>query len=246
MIRITNLSLTYGRRGQNIEALRDINLSIQKGEFICLLGPSGCGKSSLLNLIGGFLNPTKGEIRINNLDMKRPNADIGMIFQKFSLFPWQTVAQNIAFGLRQKNLEREAVIGIVRSYLKKVDLIDFESAYPNELSGGMQQRVAIARSFANDPAILLMDEPFGSLDSQTKYQMRSLLLDIWNVSRKTVVFVTHDIEEAIELSDRIIVISSRPGTIKYELSVELPRPRNWDVLNSKEGLSVRELLLSLL
>jgi NitT/TauT family transport system ATP-binding protein len=215
-----------------VRALEPTNLSVAENDFITILGPSGCGKSTLLRIVAGLDRPTSGRVRLDGREVREPGADRGMVFQSYTLFPWLTVSENIAYGLRERGVpvaERQA---IVAEYVEKVGLRGFENHYPKQLSGGMQQRTAIARALANDPAILLLDEPFGALDNQTRSLMQELLLGIWERERKTVLFVTHDIEEAIFLASRVVVMSARPGRIKAEVPVDLPHPRHYTMKTS--------------
>ena len=204
--------------------LKDIDLSIQKGEFVSILGPSGCGKSTLLSMIAGLVSSTSGDIIVDGKKVTKPGKDRGMVFQQAALFPWMNVTENVMFPLRKEMSKKE---GLKRAqhFLKMVQLSNYPSHYPHELSGGMQQRVAIARSLAMDPAVLLMDEPFGALDEQTRSRLHGQLEEIWIDTKKTIVFVTHSISESIKLSDRIIVMGTRPGTILTDITVDIPRPR---------------------
>lgn len=211
-----------------------------------IVGPSGCGKSSLLYLTAGLNEPTEGEIYVGGQKVDGPGADRGMVFQGYTLFPWLTVRQNIEFGLKRRKLPASEIRTIVEFYLNEVGLAKFAEHYPKQLSGGMMQRVAIARALANDPQILLMDEPFGALDSQTRLQMQQLLLQVWGNSKKTVVFVTHDIDEAILLADRIYVMGARPGRIKEILDVPIERPRTLDVVMEPEFIRMKRHILCLL
>jgi ABC-type nitrate/sulfonate/bicarbonate transport system ATPase subunit len=226
-----------------VRALQPTNLSVAKNDFLTVLGPSGCGKSTLLRIIGGLDRPTTGQVLLDGRAVTRPGADRGMVFQSYTLFPWLTVSENIAFGLRERRVAARERDGIVASYIEKVGLRGFERHFPKQLSGGMQQRTAIARALANDPAILLLDEPFGALDNQTRGLMQELLLGIWERDRKTVIFVTHDIEEAIFMASRVIVMSARPGRIKAELQVELPHPRHYTVKTSAEFSRLKAMLI---
>ncbi len=212
--------------GKEMEALHDINLSIRENEFVCFIGPSGCGKTTLLRIIAGLEEPTSGSVSLAGDQIKGPGPERGMVFQEYSLFPWRTVLDNIAFGLELKGVAVAERHARARQHLKMVGLERFESRYPHELSGGMKQRVAIARALVNDPRALLMDEPFGALDAQTRNVMQSELLRIWEEEKKTVVFVTHSVDEAIYLADRIVIMSARPGRIKDIIEIDLPRPRN--------------------
>ena len=221
---IDNISISYFNRNKNVYALRDISTTINPGEFVCLLGPSGCGKSSLLNGIAGFVDPSKGQFYLDNKKIMGPSPEMGMVFQQYSLYPWKTVKENIAFGPSINNRGDESPDKIAMNFLEMIGLSKYANHYPNELSGGMQQRVGIARALANYPDVLLMDEPFGALDSQTRIIMQENLLKLWREFNITVVFVTHDIDEAVFLADRILLMSTLPGKIKKDLQVDLPRP----------------------
>ncbi len=228
-----------------VVALQDINLEIPRGQFVCLLGPSGCGKSTLLNAIAGFALPSSGSIIADGQPVTGPGPERGMVFQEYALFPWMTVADNVAFGLQIKGLPREQINATVERLLAMLSLSDFRSRYPKDLSGGMRQRVAIARILALDSPIMLMDEPFGALDALTRRNLQDELLRIWAELKKTIIFVTHSIEEAIYLADRIIVMTYRPGTVKRDLLVELPRMRDpaapeFNALKRELGLLVME------
>jgi NitT/TauT family transport system ATP-binding protein len=212
--------------GGEVIALKDINLAINKGEFVCLLGPSGCGKSTLLNAVAGFSNPTTGTITVEGRAISAPGPDRGMVFQEYALFPWMTVQQNVAFGLEIKGIKSADIKVRVAELLDMLKLSDFRDRFPKDLSGGMRQRVAIARVLALDPPVLLMDEPFGALDSLTRRSLQDELLRIWAQMKKTIIFVTHSIEESIYLADRIVVMTYRPGTIKADVHVNMPRPRD--------------------
>jgi NitT/TauT family transport system ATP-binding protein len=207
-------------------ALKDINLEIASGEFICILGPSGCGKSTLLNAIAGFSLPTSGQLIANGKEVTAPGPDRAMVFQEYALFPWMTVAQNIAFGLKIQQQPKELIREKVDLLLDKLSLQEFRNSFPRDLSGGMRQRVAIARVLALDSPMMLMDEPFGALDALTRRSLQDELLRIWAEFKKTVVFVTHSIEESIYLADRVIVMTYRPGSVKKIIEVDLPRPRH--------------------
>ncbi|MDO8177409.1 MAG: ABC transporter ATP-binding protein [Undibacterium sp.] len=211
---------------REVVALKDINLTIPQGQFVCLLGPSGCGKSTLLNAAAGFSMPTSGSITADGKLVTGPGPDRGMVFQEYALFPWMTVEQNIRFGLEIKGLSESAMAPIVTDLLQKLGLSEFRTRFPKDLSGGMRQRVAIARVLALDSPILLMDEPFGALDALTRRNLQDELLRIWSELGKTVIFVTHSIEEAIYLADRIVVMTYRPGTVKRDMLVDLPRLRD--------------------
>jgi len=230
------------RRGPPTRALEPTTLTVADNDFVTILGPSGCGKSTLLRLIAGLDQPTSGRILLDGKAVSAPGADRGMVFQSYTLFPWLTVADNIGFGLREKGVPRETRETIVRDWLGRIGLAGFEHHYPKQLSGGMQQRTAIARALANSPAILLLDEPFGALDNQTRALMQELLLGIWERERKTVLFVTHDIEEAIFLASRVLVMTARPGRIKADIAVELPHPRHYTIKTSPEFSALKARL----
>jgi ABC-type nitrate/sulfonate/bicarbonate transport system ATPase subunit len=216
-------------RGAPTVALQPTTLEVADNDFITVLGPSGCGKSTLLRIVAGLDTPTLGEVRLDGAPVAGPGADRGMVFQSYTLFPWLTVRENICFGLREKGLPIVQQTEIAARFIAEVGLRGFESHFPKQLSGGMQQRVALARALANDPKILLLDEPFGALDNQTRALMQELLLSIWELHKKTVLFVTHDVDEAIFMANRCIVFSARPGRIKNELSIDLPYPRHYTV-----------------
>src|SRR2546425_410797 len=222
------------RDGVPTEALRPIMLAVEDNAFITVLGPSGCGKSTLLRIVAGLDAPTAGSVVLDGAPVTGPGADRGMVFQGYTLFPWLTVRENIRFGLKEKRMPQGRQDEIAAHYISRVGLKGFEHHYPKMLSGGMQQRTALARALANDPKILLLDEPFGALDHQTRALMQELLLGIWEADRKTVLFVTHDIDEAIFLSNRVAVMSARPGRIKCELRIELPHPRHYTMKTSAE------------
>ncbi|MRH41056.1 ATP-binding cassette domain-containing protein [Aquibacillus halophilus] len=222
--------------------LKDINLQIEKGEFVSILGPSGCGKSTLLSIVAGLTEATNGEILVDGKAINKPGKDRGMVFQEAALFPWINVLENVIFPLKKEMSKKEATKQ-ARNYLKMVQLTNYLDHYPHELSGGMQQRVAIARALAMDPEILLMDEPFGALDEQTRTRLHGQLEDIWIQTKKTVLFVTHSISESIKLSDRIIVMGTRPGTVLTDIKVDLPRPRDE---HKEEMLKIEEHIMSYL
>jgi NitT/TauT family transport system ATP-binding protein len=223
---VANVSKRFITPGGDIVALKDINLTINQGEFVCLLGPSGCGKSTLLNAVAGFQPPTHGVMTVDGKAINGPGPDRGMVFQEYALFPWMTVAQNVAFGLEIKGMKRADIKLRVAELLALLKLNDFADRFPKDLSGGMRQRVAIARVLALDPPVLLMDEPFGALDSLTRRSLQDELLRIWAEMKKTIIFVTHSIEESIYLADRIVVMTYRPGTIKSDIRVNIARPRD--------------------
>ena len=241
---IDNVSRIFpgARRRAPTRALEPTNLTIPDNDFVTIIGPSGCGKSTLLRLVAGLDQPTTGQILLNGIPVSEPGPDRGMVFQSYTLFPWLTVADNIAFGLREKGTPAHRRTAIVREWLVRIDLVSFEHHYPKQLSGGMQQRTAIARALANDPAILLLDEPFGALDNQTRALMQELLLDIWERERKTVLFVTHDIEEAIFLASRVVVMTARPGRLKADVRIDLPHPRRYTIKTSPEFSALKARL----
>ena len=210
-------------------ALQATDLQVAENDFVTILGPSGCGKSTLLRIVAGLDRPTSGEVLLDGRRIEAPGADRGMVFQSYTLFPWLTVLDNVCFGLRERGLARAAQLEVARGFIVKVGLQGFERHFPKQLSGGMQQRTAIARALANGPRILLMDEPFGALDHQTRELMQELLLGIWEAERKTVLFVTHDIDEAVFMGSRVIVMSARPGRIKLNREVAIPHPRHYSI-----------------
>jgi NitT/TauT family transport system ATP-binding protein len=225
-ILIDKVGKEFDSEGRRLVALKDIDLRIPHGQFVCLLGPSGCGKSTLLNAIAGFAPPTSGRVLADGVPVAGPGPERGMVFQEYALFPWMTVEQNVGFGLQIKGMDKASVAARVGELLKLLSLDDFAKRYPKDLSGGMRQRVAIARVLALDSPIMLMDEPFGALDALTRRNLQDELLRLWAKLKKTVVFVTHSIEEAIYLADRIVVMTYRPGTVKRDMLVELPRMRD--------------------
>lgn len=206
-------------------ALSDISLSVARGEFVSILGPSGCGKSTLLYIVGGFIGQSSGAVTVNDTPVTGPGPDRGPVFQEFALFPWKTVLGNVMYGLEQNGVAKAEALARSRELLAMVKLSGYENFYPKELSGGMKQRVAIARTLAYRPSILLMDEPFGALDAHTRTKLQNDLLGIWEKDRKTVLFVTHSVEEAVFLSDRVVMMTSSPGRIKEIITIDLPRPR---------------------
>ncbi|MBI4424700.1 MAG: ABC transporter ATP-binding protein [Elusimicrobia bacterium] len=224
-LRFESVSLAYPREGGRVQAVEDLQLAVEDREFVCLLGPSGCGKTSILHMAAGFLKPSSGRVLAGGRRVEGPGVDRGMVFQQHRLFPWLTVAGNVEFGPRLRGLPRDRRAEVSRRYLQDVGLAEFTDCYPRQLSVGMQQRVALARAFANDPETLLMDEPFASVDALTRLQMQELLLSLWETRSKTVLFVTHDVDEALFLADRICVLSARPARVVLELAVDLPRPR---------------------
>jgi NitT/TauT family transport system ATP-binding protein len=225
-IKINAVSKIFKSSDKEILALKEINLEIAQGEFVCLLGPSGCGKSTLLNTVAGFAPPSAGNVTVGGVEVRGPSPERGMVFQEYALFPWMTVGQNIAFGLEIKRIAKPEIAQRVDGLLKMLGLADFKNRFPKDLSGGMRQRVAIARILALDSPTMLMDEPFGALDSLTRRNLQDELLRMWMEFKKTILFVTHSIEEAIYLADRIVVMTYRPGTVKRDMIVDLPRKRD--------------------
>jgi NitT/TauT family transport system ATP-binding protein len=226
---IQHASITYTRGKQIVQAVQDVTLTIHPGEFVALLGASGCGKSTLLNAVAGFLKPTQGQILVDREPVTAPGVDRGMVFQQHALFPWKTVEENVAFGLKMRGIPSYERQEQVRTFLHLVGLDGFAQAYPAQLSGGMQQRVGLARVLINQPRVMLMDEPFAALDAQSRVMMQELLLHLWHEVRTTILFVTHDVDEAIFLADRIAIMTARPGRLKQELAVPLPRPRTLEM-----------------
>lgn len=239
-VSVEHVGLSFAtREGSAIVALKDLSLEVPDKQFSVIVGPSGCGKSSLLTLLAGLEEPTSGICRVGNREVHGPGADRGMVFQGFSLFPWLTVSKNIEFGLALKGVPAAERRQQAQRYVEAVGLVGFERAYPKQLSGGMKQRVAIARALANDPEVLLMDEPFGALDSQTRSVMQELLLEVWERNSKTVLFVTHDIDEAIFLGDVVHVMSARPGRFIDRVDIDLPRPRHYEVVTSQPFIALK-------
>ncbi len=243
-LRIDNVALRYtSRTGVPVTALENISLDVKDKEFSVIVGPSGCGKTSLLRLVAGLIEPTEGAIWLDSTRISGPGKDRGMVFQSYTLFPWLTVRDNVEFGLRIGGMPAAQRQDVARRFIAEVGLEGFERLYPKQLSGGMMQRVALARALANDPAVLLMDEPFGALDSQTRSLMQELLLSIWQQSHKTVLFITHDIDESILLGDRVYVMTARPGRIKEMVPIDLPRPRTVDMLTSEGFMAIKRRIM---
>jgi NitT/TauT family transport system ATP-binding protein len=245
-IDLTKVEINFGEGKSAVRALDGIDLKIQRGEFVSILGPSGCGKSTIIGAIAGFTPLSAGELRVDSQLVAAPGPDRGVVFQQHMLFPWKTVASNVEFGLKMRGVDKQERRKTARDILAHVGLGDFLQHYPHQLSGGMQQRVALARVLVNRPRVLLMDEPFCSLDAQTRLQMQQMLLSLWHELHMTVVFVTHDVDEAMFLSDRVIVLTKRPATIKAEVLVNLPRPRTHAVLTSPELMRLKRETLELL
>ena len=216
----------YQGASGDVVALNGVDLEIRDNEFICVVGPSGCGKSTLLNILAGLDKQTEGEVLVDNRPVNGPSGERGVVFQQYALFPWLTVRKNIAFGLHNKQLPQQEIDRLVEKYVRMVALEDFLDSYPKELSGGMKQRVAIARAYAAKPEVLLMDEPFGALDAQTRTQLQTELIATWEKEKKTCFFITHDVDEAILLAQRVVIMSARPGRIKEIVPIDIPHPRN--------------------
>jgi NitT/TauT family transport system ATP-binding protein len=245
-VEVENLNMIFSRQGETIQVFESINFKLNPGEFVCLLGPSGCGKSTVLNVIAGFLKPTSGNVFINKRHVDRPGADRGFVFQQYSLLPWKTTFHNVEFGLKVKGIPKKERAEIVHDFLNRVGLYKYRNAFPHQLSGGMQQRASIVRALVNSPSVLLMDEPFAALDAQTRHMMQELLLDIWQELRPTIIFVTHDIDEAVFLSDRIFVMGTHPGCIKAKVPVTLPRPRDIEIKLTSDFLSLNRQVFELI
>jgi NitT/TauT family transport system ATP-binding protein len=226
-IEARDITLVYDTPGRTVPGVRGVSFGMEASEFLCIVGPSGCGKSTLLNIIAGFLSPTGGEIRIGGAKVNGSGMDRGVVFQDFAqLFPWRTALGNVAFGLEMQGVPKAEREAIALEQLRLVKLENFARSYPHHLSGGMQQRVAIARALAYNPAVLLMDEPFAALDALTRDDMQRLLADVWRETRKTIIYVTHNVAEAVYLADRVVVMTPHPGTVKTEVRIDLPRPRD--------------------
>ncbi len=243
LIEISHLRKEFREDGRSVVALEDLNLSIPEGKFTVLIGPSGCGKSTLLYMLAGFEKPTSGALLLDGAPIQKPAPDRGFVFQDYALFPWKTVLGNVMFGLRNTGWSKKDAEARAREFISLVNLQGFEEAYPHTLSGGMKQRVAIARALAYNPKVLLMDEPFGALDSQTRKHMQQELVRIWERTGKTVVFVTHSVIEAVYLADRIVVLTARPGRVKGVIDVDIPRPRDY---TESSYLELRTEVLDLL
>jgi len=239
-------------KGETVDAINGLNFEVGENEFVSIVGPSGCGKSTLLYIIAGFIPPTEGEVLINNTPVRGPGPDRGIVFQEYALFPWKTVQDNIKYGLEEKGVSRDELERTVQKYLRLMGLEGFQHKYPKELSGGMKQRVALARTLAYDPDVLLMDEPFGALDAQTRELQQDELLSIWRERKKTVLFVTHSVDEAVYLSETVLIMTTRPGRIKSVVTIDLDRSRNreeimtspeFSKLKNRVWLEVREEVL---
>ncbi|OSP54795.1 ABC transporter ATP-binding protein [Pseudoruegeria sp. SK021] len=244
---VDNLTHTFGKGSDSaLTVLDNINLRLESGSFNAIVGTSGCGKSTLLKMMAGLFDPSDGQMTLDGDIIKGTNRRRGMVFQQDAVFPWMTVARNVSYGPRLRGASKEEQAEIEKKWVQMVGLSGFEDRWPRELSGGMRKRVDIGRVYANDPDVLLMDEPFGALDAQTKERMQSDLLDTWSATRKTVVFVTHDLEEAIFLADKIIVMSARPGRVHHIEKVSLPRPRTNDMRLTDEFLTIKRRLWAML
>lgn len=243
---IDQVGKVFSTKGGEMVALDRTSFKVKEGEFITILGPSGCGKSTILRIVAGLEEPSSGHVYLDGHEVKGPGPDRGMVFQSYTLYPWLTVEDNIAFGLKLKGTSQKRCKEVAQHYLELIGLSGFEKHYPIQLSGGMKQRVAIARALANDPEILLMDEPFGALDAQTRSIMQEILLKAWEESKKTILFITHDVEESIFLADSVYVMTARPGRLKENIPVDLPRPRDYQIKNSSEFLSLKTRLLGLI
>ncbi len=245
-IDVRNMGVTFGTDDSEVIAVKDVSLQVQPGEFVSLIGPSGCGKSTLLSIVAGFVKPTRGEALLDGSKITRPGSDRGVVFQQYSLFPWLSVRKNVEFGLKMAGVDKNKRLTTARSLLDLAGLLSFENHYPDQLSGGMKQRIGIVRALATSPQVLLMDEPFGALDTQTRVVMQEILTNIWQQFRISVLFITHDIEESIFLSDRIYVMTARPGRIKAEIKVPLPRPRTPDMTDTPEFMNLVQELKGLI
>lgn len=245
-IEVRNFALSYETIDGAVEAVTDTQIHVEPGEFVSIVGPSGCGKSTLLNAVAGFLEPTSGVVTVDGNAVTGPSAERGMVFQQYSLFPWKTVRENVEFGLKMRGMPKFERARAARTLLGLAGLEAFENHYPERLSGGMKQRVGIVRALATGPKVLLLDEPFGALDAQTRIIMQQILTNMWQRLKISVLFVTHDIDEAIFLSDRVYCMTARPGSIKAEIQIPLERPRQQAMMMSSEFLALRRGLMSLI
>lgn len=243
-VRIDNVVKKFSGRSGEMIALNGVSMEIYDNEFICVIGPSGCGKSTLLNIIAGLLEPTSGAVYVDGKKVEGTGAERGVVFQQYALFPWLTVRKNVEFGLKIKGLGKDEIRETADKYIKMVDLEKFADSYPKELSGGMKQRVAIARAYAVNPEVLLMDEPFGALDAQTRTQLQSELVTTWEEEKKTCFFITHDVEEAVMLATRVVIMSARPGRIKEIVDINIPHPRTQETKLTDEFLKLKNHLWS--
>ena len=238
-LKIDNVYKEYATRNGKMIALNGVNLDIAENEFVCVVGPSGCGKSTILNIIAGLLQPTSGAVYLDGKEIKGTGAERGVVFQQYALFPWRTVLKNVMYGLESKRIPKKEAVEIAMKYIKAVGLEGFEHSYPKELSGGMKQRVAIARAYAANPEVLLLDEPFGALDAQTRAQLQTELLNTWEQEKKTCFFITHDVDEAIILAQRVIIMSARPGRIKKIVPIDIPYPRSQETKSDPRFLELK-------
>ena len=245
-IDVNDVVIRFGKGADTHLAVDKTEVTIEAGEFVCILGPSGCGKSTLLNAIAGYVKPSEGAVTVDGETVQKPGPDRGMVFQQYSLLPWKTVYENVAFGPKMAGHSRTESGSIANTFLELVGLKKFGDRYPAELSGGMQQRVGIARALANYPSVLLMDEPFGALDAQTRLMMQESLLEIWRKFGTTVVFVTHDVDEAVFLADRVLIMSAAPGRIIEDVRIDLPRPRSTDMASTPEYVKARQFCLDII
>ena len=243
-VKIDNVRRVFNTRNGEMIVLNGVSLDIMENEFICVVGPSGCGKSTLLNIIAGLLEPTSGKVYCDGKEVTGTGTERGVVFQQYALFPWMTVKKNVMFGLNLKGIKGKEAEDIAMKYIKMVQLEDFVDHYPKELSGGMKQRVAIARAYAVNPSILLMDEPFGALDAQTRTQLQTELLETWEKERKTCFFITHDVDEAIILAQKVIIMSARPGRIKEIVDINIPYPRTQETKMTPEFLELKNHIWS--
>ena len=243
-VKIDNVVKKFNGRGGEMIALNGVNLDIHENEFITVVGPSGCGKSTILNIIAGLLEPTSGNVYVDGKKVEGPGPERGVVFQQYALFPWLTVRNNVKFALDMRGIKGAEADAIVDKYLKMVDLEKFSNHYPKELSGGMKQRVAIARAYAAEPQVLLMDEPFGALDAQTRTQLQTELLKTWETEQKTCFFITHDVDEAIILGQKVVIMSARPGRIKEIVDIDIPYPRDQETKMSPRFLELKNYIWS--
>ena len=239
IVKIDHVEKIYQGRSGEVVALNGVDMEIRENEFVCVVGPSGCGKSTLLNIIAGLERPTSGRVCVKGKEVVNPGSERGVIFQQYALFPWLTVKKNVKFGLKLRGVKEPELSEIADKYIRLVGLEEFGDSYPKELSGGMKQRVAIARAYAVNPEILLMDEPFGALDAQTRTQFQTELLETWEKEKKTCFFITHDVEEAIILAQRVVIMSARPGRVKEIVPVNIPYPRTQETKMTKEFLDLK-------
>ncbi len=241
-VKIDNVGKVFPVRDGEVVALQGVSLDIKENEFICVVGPSGCGKSTLLNIIAGLYNPSSGHVYVDGHEVDGPGPERGVVFQQYGLFPWLTVRENIEFGLKLQKKSKKELAEISAKYMELVDLTSFANSYPKELSGGMKQRVAIARAYAVNPQVLLMDEPFGALDAQSRTQLQTELLETWEKEQKTCFFITHDVDEAIILAQRVVIMSARPGRIKEIVEIDIPYPRTQETKMTQEFLDIKNYI----